>query len=569
MLVDHWLFSAVLVAFAASALVVPTMAPVAISDDWVYTRSVEILLAEGRLEILGVSAANAVFQVFWAAPFVAIAGEVFSGVRLATVIFVGLSAVALYAWCRELAVPRPLSAVAAAAYLFNPLAYVLSFTFLTDPYFVGLLIAASWLFTRALRPEHILPVPLLLGSGFAALTYLQRQQGIFLPLSVIAFLLLARRLPFDRSSVATVARIVGLPFVVAVAHGAWSAAVSPDRFAQQGFVEAVLATGVRDGTTVVARMTFVELLYIGLFVAPLAAAALWRLPLLAQRIRSGWWWGVAAWQIVIVIGLATWARGGYMPYLGPYVNREGVGPSEIIGARPPVWQEEALVWVTVACATASLVLAIAVVGALSSRAGRRSGAGLVATMGVVQAGACILPSFLFFQDDLGLSLDRYVLPLLPFALVLGAWALREVPARSVLVALLVTAVIGSYSVVATRDYLVFQQAVWSLAERTIADGADLTQLDGGYPWVGYHLHERSLEAGVEAQTPGGGPFWTRVISPLVDSTLVIATAPFDGYGSVIEQVHYSAWLDRRPTSFVLLQRDGTTSPLRISGSATP
>jgi hypothetical protein len=127
-LVDHRLLCAVLLAFAASALVVPTMAPVAISDDWVYTRSVEILLAEGRLEILGVSAANAVFQVFWAAPFVAIAGEVFAGVRLATVVFVGLSAVPLYAWCRELAVPRPLSAIAAAAYLFNPMAYVLSFT---------------------------------------------------------------------------------------------------------------------------------------------------------------------------------------------------------------------------------------------------------------------------------------------------------------------------------------------------------------------------------------------------------------------------------------------------------
>ena len=70
----HWPLLLVLLAFALSAVIVPTLAPVATTDDWAYTRSSQILLQEGRLTIFPVVAATAVFQIVWGALFSLIFG---------------------------------------------------------------------------------------------------------------------------------------------------------------------------------------------------------------------------------------------------------------------------------------------------------------------------------------------------------------------------------------------------------------------------------------------------------------------------------------------------------------
>src|SRR4051812_43535915 len=65
----NWALLAVYVAFTVAAVVVPTLAPVATTDDWAYARLAQILLQEARLTIFPVVAATAVFQVVWGAFF--------------------------------------------------------------------------------------------------------------------------------------------------------------------------------------------------------------------------------------------------------------------------------------------------------------------------------------------------------------------------------------------------------------------------------------------------------------------------------------------------------------------
>ena len=48
--------------------------PVAIGDDWVYARSVEILIRQHELRILDLSVVTLVFQVVWGAFFATIFG---------------------------------------------------------------------------------------------------------------------------------------------------------------------------------------------------------------------------------------------------------------------------------------------------------------------------------------------------------------------------------------------------------------------------------------------------------------------------------------------------------------
>ncbi|MGH2547902.1 MAG: hypothetical protein ACRDHN_00810, partial [Thermomicrobiales bacterium] len=61
----HWPILIVLIAFGATAFAIPTLAPVATTDDWGYSRSVEILVHDHDLKVFPVVAATAVFQIGW------------------------------------------------------------------------------------------------------------------------------------------------------------------------------------------------------------------------------------------------------------------------------------------------------------------------------------------------------------------------------------------------------------------------------------------------------------------------------------------------------------------------
>src|ERR671912_806545 len=146
----HWALLAVFVAFALAAMVVPTLAPVATTDDWAYARSAQILLDEGRLTVFPVVAATAVFQIVWGALFGFIFEPTFGVFRVSTVTITALGGLALYGLCRDLGVVPTRGALGVATLLFNPLVFVLAFTFMTDAHFMALLVIATWLFAKAL-----------------------------------------------------------------------------------------------------------------------------------------------------------------------------------------------------------------------------------------------------------------------------------------------------------------------------------------------------------------------------------------------------------------------------------
>src|SRR5215211_5087845 len=66
--------AAVLGLYILAAFIIPTTADVAISDDWTYVRSVEILHDTGELKVLPVAAAAVVFQTLWAGLFAEVFG---------------------------------------------------------------------------------------------------------------------------------------------------------------------------------------------------------------------------------------------------------------------------------------------------------------------------------------------------------------------------------------------------------------------------------------------------------------------------------------------------------------
>jgi len=545
-----WPLIVVIATYVVAAFVVPTLAPVAISDDWTYSRSVEYLVWDGKFHILPVAAATQVFQLFWGALFAELFGMTFGTLRLSTVVLVLLSGLAFYGLCRELRISRERSALGTAVYLFNPILFALSYSFMSDPHFLALMVIASYGYVRGLRPGLDGERATLLGSVVAALACLQRPHGALIPLGVVTYLVLSRRLRFTRASVVPFLRVVAMPALTFVGYYLFVSGGLPH---QQGyFLDEAKAAGFDETWLLVKRLTVIELVYVGLFVFPIAAAALPAFAQLTRLDRPLQWLVVLSWEAVLIGGLVWFAgENRWMPYIPHFLGRAGPGSGDLRAARPPLAGEGVFQVVTFACLAASFLFSLALARSIGRRPSRdRSSAGMVLALVGWQVVGAVPPSLLF--RNWIISLDRYILPLMPFAVLLVLWALNDVrvlaPAAWGFVGLM-----ALFSIAGTRDALVFQENVWSLAHELNDQGIQNTSLDAGYAWDAYHLWEFGVANGIAGKQDTGS-WWTDVYAPATDSSFVIAGSPLPGY-VVLSEHPYSAWLQRKPVSLYVLQRE--------------
>ncbi len=557
----NWALLAVYAAFALAAVVVPTLAPVATTDDWAYARSAQILLDEARLTIFPVVAATAVFPVAWGALFGFIFEPVLGVFRLSTVVITALGGLALFGLCRDLGVARARGALGVATFLFNPLVFVLAFTFMTDAHFMALLVIATWLYARAISPDEIDGRLIVAGSGVAALAFLTRQQGALIVPAVLLFLLLSRRLRRDRASVSLLVQLLALPLLAIAGYYLWLRYGNDVPQVQSQFFHEVLEEGWSGTWWLLRRLTVVELMYLGLFALPLIVAALPGVRRIVRATSPRGWFLFAAWQVILLVGVtALWARGALMPYIGQFFGSGGLGAPDVRGSRPILLGPEIRSALTVVCLIASLLLASIAARAMGAPPSReRSRAGLVLGIGLWQVLGIMPPSYHYIGWAAG-SLDRYLLPLIPLTIALALWALRGVRI-SLPLGWLVAAALALFSVAGTRDYLVFMSAIWTMGDEAVAAGVPLDRLDAGSGWDGYYLYEYGREHRMRSRTPKGGPWWVYFYAPATDSAYVVSGKPLPRH-RVIRRQPYSSWLQQKPTYLFLLHRAGIPWPPR-------
>src|SRR5579884_3562851 len=512
-LARNWLLVVVLAVYAGTALIVPVMTNAAVGDDWVYTRSVEILVHQHHLKVLDLAVVTLIFQVFWGALFAEILGMSFGAVRISTLAILFLSAIAFYTLCRELGVSRSRGALGTAAYLFNPLAYVMGFTFMSDPHFMAVAVIATALYARGLRPGDERRGFILAGSAAAAAAFLVRQEGALVPFAVGVYLLASGRLRINRHSLALLIEVAAIPVVTLLLYYVWLFKVNGVPIQQQSFLKTMRQAGWAGTWQLSKWMIFIATMYIGLFALPIAAAAVFRLPRFLRATPSLGWAVFAAWEAIVIAGVEIfaqpghWPAGGNMPYIPQYLNPWGLGPPDIRGGRPWfkfITDAAQLKWVTIACACASLILVLAVGRKIRAvRSPQRAAAGLVLTVGLWQIVGMLPPSYHF--RTWAVSMDRYTLPLLPFALWLGLWATRDLWLPQ-LFGWVVVAAFAVFAVMGTRDFLVFQGATWSYARQVIASGVPNTKLDAGAAWDGYVRWEYDNAHHIPPHT-ANGPWW--------------------------------------------------------------
>lgn len=568
-------------------LIIPVMAPVALGDDWVYARSVEILIAEGRVRILDLSVVTLVWQTLWGGLFAAILGPTFGAMRLSTVVLSALGGLACYWGCRQLGVERGRSALGAALYLFNPILFSLSYTFMSDAQFVALLTIATAFYLRGLRPDRASVAFTLGGSFVAGLAFLERQQGALIPLAVATYLVLSGRLRPNRAGVLVFAQVVALPAAMTVAYYLWFRFIHGIPSAQGDFLQKVKDAGIGGGVLLASRLSIIEATYVGLFILPLALAALLALARLVRAIRPLGWLAFGAWACFVLGGTAIfWQSGRRMPYIPHFLSPSGVGSYDLRGGRPWLFGQLGLDLATIACAAAALLFGLLLclqvgqrgapaLGAggliVTPRAGRaapdpfRAGAVLTLALAFWQLLGVLPQSFTFrewtFRGLNAPSLDRYLLTLLPLSLLLAFWAVRGVR-LAIPVAWTLAVAMAVFSIVGTRDFLTFHQNVWNLARQvTEQEGVPLTMLDAGAAWDGYHLYEYSIANDIHTSAPL--PWWLGLFAPANTAEYIIAGAPRDDFSdryAPIRRIEYSTWLNPEPTYLYLLRRKDVPGP---------
>lgn len=558
----NWPLFAVLTLFALCALIVPTLTPVATTDDWGYSRSVEIFRETGELTVFPVVAATAVFQILWGVLFSYLFGMSLGVMRVATLVMSGIGGAAAYWLCRQLGMTPSRAGLGAAAYLFNPLSFILSYTFMTDAHFTALMVLATALYARGLRPDERAAWALVGGSVAASCAFLTRQQGILIPAAVVLFMLAARQISLNRAGAVRLARVVAVPVLTMAAYYYWLVNYNDVPDVQEGFFREARRAGL-DGTwTLVSHLTFFEAMYVGAFCLPLTLAALPMLYRLRFDLRP---WGlplISASAALFAAGILLYeGPNRQMPYIPQFVGSGGLGPADVRGGRPRIVEQPWFDVATIVCGISAAIAIVLVGRAVASRA-RTHGieAALVAVVLLSQVAGVIPPSFHYLRRNY--SLDRYLLPLLPLAIVLLLWALRDVSIAQWLGWL----VVGSFAVVnvaATRDYLVFMDTVWETAETAVAAGARRDQVDAGAAWDGYNLYTYGLENDITRARTRDGPWWMTFYGLASDSTYLVSSEPRQGY-VLVAAFEYETWLPDA-TRRVLLLRRADAPPLPVTG----
>ena len=536
--------TAVLVAYIGAALVLPTRANLVMYDDFIYVRQAQEFARHLVIHVPDQTAANAVFEIVWGGAFARVLGTHLWVFRLATLVLSFLSGIAMYGLCRELGVGRNGSAAGVALLLFNPLAFVLSYTFMTDPHLTALLVIATYSYVRGLRAPHAARW-LWAGGALASLAYLSRPQGALLPFAVVVWMLLARRIRFDRTGVVTALQVALVPALVFVGHQVWLRAFNGVPSDQAGFTQQFLDLGAHDFALLVDRLTFVELMYLGASLVPIALGLVLALrPILRGMRRGGW---IAAGVALAVLATGFWSfqrHGRRMPYIPSWFTTLGLGPDGIVGLRGAImkpWMVDTLTWASL---LAAAIVILAVCRALFDRtATRRAEASLMVVILAVTAIGAILPSVAFASV---ISLDRYILPMFPFGIVLAVWSCRGLRVWRVGLVLGLVFIVG-YSVVATRDNLEFHSAIWKLDRYANSIGVPNTELDGGAGWTRYYLAGEGKQVKL---FPGAAALWWVTADNRTTAQYVVAGQPIPGY-EIIRQLPYSQWLQTGPSSVYL------------------
>jgi len=500
-------------------------------DDWIYYRGAAGIVNGTGFVPPEWGRVTLVSHAYWGALFAWLFGLNFTVLTAATLVMSLVALLACYALLRQLAFSPALSMMGVACLGLNYLFVTYSYTFHTDITFLALLLLSLVCYHQGIR-QSAAATPrfdhwLVLGSLFAALTFLTRQYGLIVALAACLWLLLARRLSWRRA-----AAVLLIPLVTVASYYFWRAGQPPTLGDSYNFVEVtnLLKNPLPVLTKRLNSATILALPALGLAV-----------PLLG-RLRYWWLWGpLAAAYAWLTFARQSAGLQGLAASKRLSEQSEWWGPPIDVNATPLWWLGAAL--------------AVWLLGGLVEQ----HGAGLLALVrrrrDLQAADFLLFACLLLLLPMLVLPAafyERYLLAFLPLIIAAGLTRFRgqQLTAALLLTVLLLTGGAG-YAALRHLDDFDFSQTRWQAGQRLLSEGVAAVEIDAGFAWQGYY----TLDAAV-AQLGShdiGVVGYNFPPQSVFKPQYALATIPLRGY-SVLRSYPYLSRLSGFRTMQLLVQQ---------------
>ena len=409
--------AAILLIRCAAEIAINPLGDFPLNDDWAWGRTVQTFLQQGAFHPTGWGPMSLLSHVVWGVLFCIPAGFSFTALRLAGFVASLVAGAGCYLLMLEARASRGLATVAALMFLFNPITFAVSATFMTDVPFVAVTVFSALFFARHLRSgddNH-----LIVGTLFAIVAILSRQLAIVLPLAFAVAVLALRGARLD--SIARAALPVIVCYIVLATFERWlimsGRLPALYRPLTLGFLYALANT--QGSGTAVGINAWLTALYLGCMVLPVLLAIV---PHVNNSLRSsGSWIAAAAAGIgLLLVSIYLISTGRLlMPLSGNIIVAQGIGPLTLRDAYillvPNIGPLSARFWevVTAASVVGAVLLVVGTVASVArlwqaARAGQFGSNEAVGLFFLACAGCLLMPVFAegFF--------DRYLIPPLPF-----------------------------------------------------------------------------------------------------------------------------------------------------------
>ncbi|WP_168201642.1 glycosyltransferase family 39 protein [Phreatobacter aquaticus] len=450
-----------------------------IVDDWAYAVTVKALVQDHRLVFSEWIATNNLTSALWGSLFALVFGFSFETLRLSTLVAGFLGGAALYGWVRQAGFSPASALMAAFCLMFNPIYFQLSFSFMTDVPFTAALTIALALITRGVLAGR----PGATAGGWAAALFalLMRQVGMAIPLAHAAANIVTRRPTWRGMAVAILPVVAFVAVQRGYARFLAETGRMPELYGMQSdAMWKMLAGPVAESIPVAAVFLLYLLLYLGLFLSPLAPGfvgaayrdlgARWRPPIVLLVVA-----------LTVATTVALLALGHPMPIWHDALTVGGLGVS---GDGPPA---PGVMWVIVTVVSALSGWALFVALIAHGFAWRRWSPGMPWLMVFAGCTALIIAAPVAF---ISFRFDRYLVPMMPCLImvgVIGACAARPDDQRgsSQAAFAILMAMMAAFSIAGTKDYMA-SRAVHDAAVRSLLDqGIPSERIDAGWVFNGY------------------------------------------------------------------------------------
>ncbi len=185
-----------------------------LNDDWAYSLSVRHLLDTNKIILTDWASPTQIAHILWGGLFTKIFIFSFGVLRISTIVLSMATLVFFYFLVKEFEIENKIAALAALVLAFSPLYVLLSNTFMTDVPYLFWATLSNYFGVRYLKNNS--SKYLWLSSLFAAIAYLTKQIGIFMPVSITIVLFFEKKL-----NLKTFFKIWSIPFMAVSGHFFW------------------------------------------------------------------------------------------------------------------------------------------------------------------------------------------------------------------------------------------------------------------------------------------------------------------------------------------------------------